>query len=402
MSKQRNIEAIFSENLDRILAGEEIDFNALGDAEMRSALEFARKVNQLVPAPSTQFSTRLKAGLLQKLDEREARAKENRGWSWNFLRRPAWQAVIAVIVVVLVVSVVWRSGVFRPTIEAPSKTMTTTTTASPTTTPAPTATTAPTTMLPSVTTAPGALLSVGAWTSKSAYIPGEGIGISILMGNSSKQQLALEKLPPILSIMREDTGKPVYTFAAGKETTTLAPGASVQFNYTWDGLDFNGARVSGRYYIELEDLEYQGNAVPLHLSQTPYFEVLPAPGTQTSEIRSSETQTDNNISVTMQRVDISDTGIIIEAFITPPLDYMVTQGSGGYFTDKDYSASAEYSFDGGWVEQVGGSAVVYLQNGMNHTWFIPGIILPEAKELFFHVTAIGGWQGSWQFHIPLE
>lgn len=398
MSKQKNIEKLFAENLDLILAGKEVDLAALGDVEMRSALEFARKITRLGPVPSAQYSTRLKAGLLQKLDERETRAGESKGWSWNFLRQPVWQAVIVAFVVILIVSIVWRSGVFRPSIEAPSPIMTTTTA-----TPMPTTTAAPTiTPVPSATKAPGILLSVGAWTGKSIYQTGEKIGISILMSNSGNQQLTLEKLPPILSVMKEDTGKPVYTFAAGKETISLAPEESVQFDYTWDGLDFNGAGVTGRCYLELEDLEYQGSAVPLHLGQPAYFEVIPAPGPQAGDLNYQETQTDNNISVTIERVNISGAGIIIEAFITAPPDYIVTPGSGGYFADKDYTASAAYAFDGGWIKEVTGSSVTYLKEGMNHTWYIPDIVPPEAKEMFFHVTAIGSWQGSWQFNIPLE
>jgi hypothetical protein len=405
MSKQRNIEAMFSENLDRILAGEEIDLNALGDVEMRSALEFSRRMSRLVPAPSAQFSTRLKAGLQQKLDEREARAEEKRGWSWNFLRRPAWQAVIAVLAVILIVSIVWRSGVFRPSIEAPKPSVTTTTTVVPTTTapttgaPAP-STTATTT--PSATTAPGALLSVSAMTGKSTYQAGEQVGINVSMGNSSSQKLTLANLPPILSIMSAATEKPVYTFSAGKETLTLGPGDTLRFNYTWDGLDFNGVRVTGLYYVELEDLEYQGIQVPLHLGQPAYFEVLPASGPQAGDTQYQETQTYNNISVTINEVNISEAGIIVSAFITKPPDYVVTQGSNGYIASKNYSAPAAYSFDGGWIQDIDGSSVIYLKDGMNHTWFIPDIIPPEAKELFFHVTSIGDWQGSWQFHIPLK
>jgi hypothetical protein len=396
MNKQKDMEKLFTEKLDSILTGKEADISAVADAEIRSALEFARKMIQLRPSPSAQYSTRLKAGLLQKLDEQEARAKEKKGWSWNILRQPAWQAAVAVIVVILVVSIVWRSGMFKTEIIPPT-TMTTTTVVPSTTAPAMTS-------VPSSTQAPGALLSVSASTGKSTYKPGEKVGVNILMGNSSSQELKLEKLPPILSIMSVAAEKPVYTFAAGKETRTLAPGETAQFNYTWDGLDFDGERVAGRYYIELEDMEYQGKAVKLNLSRPADFEILasPDPDFQTRIIEYYQTQTDNNISVSIKKVGVTNVGFIIEAYITPPPDYAATWDGKAYIADKDYSAAASYSFDGGWVKEVGGSTVKYLQNGMDHLWYILDIGSPEVKELFFHVTDIGSWQGSWQFQIPLE
>jgi hypothetical protein len=198
--------------------------------------------------------------------------------------------------------------------------------------------------------------------------------------------------------------KPVYTFAAGKETRTLAPGETAQFNYTWDGLDFDGERVAGRYYIELEDMEYQGKAIPLKLSQPAGFEILtdPDPDFQTRIIEYYQTQTDNNISVTIKKVGVTNVGFIIEGYITPPPDYAAIWDGKAYIADKDYSAFAAYSFDGGWVKEVGGSAVKYLQNGMDHLWYIPDVGSPGVKELFFNVTGIGGWQGSWQFYIDLD
>ena len=76
--------------------------------------------------------------------------------------------------------------------------------------------------------------------------------------------MKMDKLPPILSVMSSDTGKPVYTFAAGKEIRTLAIGDSVQYVYSWNDADFNGQLATGKYYIELEDMDYQGQTLKFH------------------------------------------------------------------------------------------------------------------------------------------
>ncbi len=76
MGRERDIAKKFTENLDRILAGEEIKADPAMDAELRAALDFARKMAALRTAPSAPYQARLKAALLQKLDEQEALAQE--------------------------------------------------------------------------------------------------------------------------------------------------------------------------------------------------------------------------------------------------------------------------------------------------------------------------------------
>ena len=43
----------------------------------------------------------------------------------------------------------------------------------------------------------------------------------------------------------------------------------------WDQEDFDGNPVTGPYYIELEDLVYQGIPVQLHLAQPVEFNIQP-------------------------------------------------------------------------------------------------------------------------------
>ena len=77
--------------------------------------------------------------------------------------------------------------------------------------------------------------------------------------------------------MDATTRQPVYTFKAGSGTDILAPSQAATFTLTWNQQNDAGINVaSGRYYIEMEDLYYQGHAVKLTLSQPVSFDILPA------------------------------------------------------------------------------------------------------------------------------
>jgi hypothetical protein len=268
MDRERETEKKFAEYLDRILAGKEIKADPAIDEELRAALDFARKMGELGAKPSAQYQTRLKASLLQKLEEQEAPQKEKRGSFWDVFRsHPVWQGAVAVLVVIIALTIVWRAGFFQPLMTPPEQAT------------APAATSAPTTKA-APATAPdkgitgGILISIEAKTDKATYQAGEDVKIELIMRNISQKQLTIQDFPPILSLMQEDTKQPVYTFTAGKATWTLAPNDVARYTYTWKQVDFKDQPVSGSYYIELEDLEYNGIPVQLNLIQPVRFKIL--------------------------------------------------------------------------------------------------------------------------------
>jgi hypothetical protein len=276
MDKQKDIEKKFAQYIDRIMAGESIQLDPSMDAEMRADLDFLKKVRSLGQTPTAQFEARLRAYLLAKLEAQQAQQPKE-GWSFfRIFRQPAWQAAIAVMLVILVISIVWRQGVFRHEENlAPSSPAATTTPASTqktiATTAAPT-TTKPATTIPSGAAAP--VVSIDAQSNKSTYKAGETVSISISMKNVSGQPLNLTDFPPIMSVMQSNTRKPVYTFHAGTTAMTLAPNQSATYTYTWDQTDFNGQQVTGSYYVELEDLEYNGQPYNLNLNNPVDFTIL--------------------------------------------------------------------------------------------------------------------------------
>ena len=116
------------------------------------------------------------------------------------------------------------------------------------------------------------VLTASASTDKSAYQPGELISINMEWQNVTSGNLTIDEYPPILSIMDKATGQPIYTFHAGTNSITLTPGEKAAYVESWNQLDANGKPVEpGTYYLELENMYYQGKSVPITLSKPVSF-----------------------------------------------------------------------------------------------------------------------------------
>jgi hypothetical protein len=281
MGREHDNEKKFNAYIDRILAGEEIKVDLAMDKELRDALVFARKISAMGTMPSAQFRAQLKARLLQKLEAQQAQEaaqvknKRAKGSFFDIFRsHPAWQGAVAVLLVIIALTIVWRAGVFQPVLNEKSTVTVPATTSPPVVKTAAPATTA---AAPAKTGDRGigaALVSIDAKSDKASYKSGETVTIQLSLRNITAGQLTVKDFPPILSIMQEDTKQPVYNFSAGKETRTLAPNAVATYAYTWQQTDFKGNPVSGKYYIELEDLEYNGVPIKLYLNNPVNFEIV--------------------------------------------------------------------------------------------------------------------------------
>jgi hypothetical protein len=262
---------VFTDNLDRILSGMAPQDENL-QADLKSALQFSTRMKNIRRSPDAGFASKLKSSLLQKLAAQEAKSQDN--WFKRFFpHEPVWQIVTAAVVVIVAGVSLWatviRPDVSEPVVNVPTITVPATTAPS---TLAP-ATTAPATTTPSSTYAPGTYLAASASTDKSFYQPGEQVSIKVQLKNVTSQPFLLAQFPPILSLMTEDS-QPAYTFQSGQSQTTLAPGETLTFYKTWDQTLIRGdSAPAGTYHLELEDIQYQGQALRLNLLQPVSFSI---------------------------------------------------------------------------------------------------------------------------------
>lgn len=243
MGKVSQTEQIFNKNLDAWIAHKEAGFDGIADSDLRSALDFARKMDALCAKPSPEYKARLKASLLQRIAREEATKANRRSWWSGLAQQPMMRLATAVVLVALVSTGLWAGGVFNRH---------------------------------TAITTPESPLVVSASTNKTSYSAGEAVLINVSLTNETAQNLEIEQYPPILSLMDVSSKQAVYTFKAGTTSSVLAPGETAAFTLTWNQRNDRGTVVSGgSYYIELEDLYYQGHSVKLTLSHPVSFDILP-------------------------------------------------------------------------------------------------------------------------------
>jgi hypothetical protein len=299
MDNRKKTEKIFTENVDRLIAGKEVLHMSEEDRDLNSALDFARLMRHRQPQPSERFQSELRERLLIRLGQKSLPEFRPPWWQKVVPHQPLWQAVSAVFILLVLVGVVlgilWRPGSHETIIQAPTPTpsltptfstttakpaTTSTTSATMTTTSA--ATTAPApgvsftfTTTPSATFPAGVKLLAAAQTEKTRYALGEPVNIKVTLTNTGPTAIYFAQFPPILSLMAAD-GQPVLSFLAGKTGLTIQPGSSMAFSQTWQQNDAHGNSVpAGRYYLELEDMDLQGQAIKLNLIQPVSFEIGP-------------------------------------------------------------------------------------------------------------------------------
>jgi len=130
--------------------------------------------------------------------------------------------------------------------------------------------------------------------------------------------------------------------------------------------------------------------------------ILPSGGAIEKAITVNQSQTVNSITFTLERIELSDTGMKVYAFNTPT-GYSLPQGPG--LPPPQFMilhASASYTVDGGTANSAGTSGIQFLDSGMRHTWNIDLPVARGSKELEFTISNLGDWYGPWRFKIPLE
>lgn len=269
MAKEDSLKQ-FSDSLDMMLAGEEIDITAIPEAEYRRALDFARTMVDLRPAPSARFTNQLRGRLLARIAQENIPAqREERGRFWGLWRKPVWQVVFTVLITVLAVNLAlhMRTYVPEPTPE-PTPTPTPT---EPTPEPAPEPVPEPTEPAPEPEPEPAPeppppdLIAVEftAQPTQSAYLSGEEVAVELAVTNSSSETVYLTPFPPEIRITSEDLNT-VWTSRAGEDRLTVEIGDTVTYHLSWDQRDDQGTAVpAGEYQIEfLTYLEQDGQLTP--------------------------------------------------------------------------------------------------------------------------------------------
>lgn len=251
--------------------------------------------------------------------------------------------------------------------------------------------------------APQIFVEADASLDKDSYLPGEDIVIEFSFKNATTETFELAPFPPQVEIMRPSPyDEPVRSFPAGAESESLAPDEVVSYTLTWDQRNDQGQQVAyGHYYLKLGDIRHGDSWMSLFVSRYLQLLILPAEGVIERTIEVNESLTVNNITFTLERVELTATEAKFYASNTPPEDYK-PKGPQSLPPPETYNAIAEYRLDNGAVKKAGASGVRYLLNGMEHIWDMLDPVPKGTKEITFVITELGDWEGPWEFQVSLE
>ena len=112
MGREFEIEIKFSEDLDRMLAGESVTLDGDPGGDYQTDLEFAQEMIEHRVSPSPSFESNLREKLFSRLETIETRPSHGSFWTSivNAFQKPAWSAILpATLALVLIFSVIWNS-----------------------------------------------------------------------------------------------------------------------------------------------------------------------------------------------------------------------------------------------------------------------------------------------------
>ncbi len=317
---------------------------------------------------------------------------ESRNALWekvgSIMARPAWRAAIPIVTVLIVVGALFGSGVLPGFQKASTPTS-----------PIPTPTPAP---MP----APPPPFEVSVVPEEAYYLPGEPVEVKFSLTNVSSEAITLEPyLAEIQVTPRLDYDRVLLSVAGGTQTLEINPGDTVTQEFTWDQKDTGGNQVSpGWYNVSFSITVRQGDT---RIGFNPGARVLVQypQGAMEKNLDVNQSQTVNGITVTLQRIELTSTGMLVYAFNTPP-GYSLPPGQRLPAPSMMFTIEAECTVDGGAFKKAGSSGIRPLENGVLHVWGgEPANLDPvpsDAKELTFTITKLGDTEGPWEFRIPLE
>ena len=364
MGREADMEKEFLENIDQMLAGEEVKIGADVSDDYRAVLDFAQKLVRLRVIPSPSFKAQLKERLLQKLSEEETEALASA------------VTTTALVLALAVVGVVWHWGGLSTPPPAPVP-------VAPKGIPTPTSVPAP---------RPAKLIAMEATTEKSAYLPGEEITIEFSFKNITPDIFEIEPFPPEIEIMKAGPDdQTVCRFPAGTEAKSLEPDEVVTYTLTWDQSNDQGQQVDyGHYQFFIPGggtLDDKGTVGGVF--------ILPEEGVIERTINVNESQTVDGVTFLLERVELTTRG---PRFYVFNADYS--------FPDKPppevyaaYRLDKEPVRESGPVNIVSGSSNL---DGMEYVWWMSVPVPKSARVLTFVITRFGDMEGPWEFPIPLE
>lgn len=231
---------------------------------------------------------------------------------------------------------------------------------------------------------------------KETFLPREEITIEIYFTNITSEPYEISPFPPLIDIkapMRLVSGELIRSLPAGATAVTLQPNETRKYTPIWDQQDEQKKQVPYGYYIfsiprggTLKDMAVVGSVY-----------ILPPEGVIEQVIIVNESQTVKDVTITMNRVELTNKGIVFYAFNA---DYRMSD-----VPQSEHLPYAEYFLDSDAVREgtqtstIGGGSNL---NGLEYVWTM-SIPVPKGTEsLTFIISEFWELKGPWEFKVSLN
>ncbi len=267
--------------------------------------------------------------------------------------------------------------------------------------------------IPTPHTAPGQPipLIINISTSKSFYMPSEEARIEIIFENVGSKPIAIRPFPPEIRIVHYTPFRIVKSFSPGNKELKLTSGESFAYLLSWNQKDENGNRVNpGHYHLEVRNFTVESTDGGWRVDAMSSGRVLiqHPQGAMEKKITVNESQTVNNVTVTLDRVNLTATGGEIRVLlqtpeirvsdITPP---QPTPTSEPTPPPEIFPISAYYMVDDEKLIPYSPGFKWVDDEKIMISWQIDPVPA-DAREMILVITGIGEYSGLWKFTIPLD
>ncbi|OGO22209.1 MAG: hypothetical protein A2144_05145 [Chloroflexi bacterium RBG_16_50_9] len=246
------------------------------------------------------------------------------------------------------------------------------------------------------------------------YLPGEPVAVQLVLTNVTTNPVTLEYVPQIHVTKHLDTAPVLYSEVRAEQRVDTRPDEKIITDFIWDQKDANGEQVSPGWY----DITWKPPDAPrpsdekIGLGFSATVLIQHSQGAMEKTIVVDESQTANDITVTLERVELTSREMKVYAFVTQP-DYPPTVQSSPF-----WSTATEYSIDGGAPVSLPHPHIKHQENGARFIWggtTPKGTLDPvpsDAHELILKINSMKvsaspddpqyTVEGPWEFTVPLE